>query len=165
RVERMGDLHVFTRPQGGSAGAGTIGYYRTHDLTGVNPTAIEQAPLLFTQFPPGCWGGVNQILPLDNGLLGIVGHIATMSEGDVRHYYGMSFVFDPATRQSTEVEILCERRDFQDGAAKRPDLVDVVFLGGLVRHDNGTATLFTGLSDAEAHSAIIDDPFLKYERE
>ena len=165
RIERMGDIHVFTRPQGGVAGPGTIGYYRCPDLSGVHPATIAQAPLLTTQFPKGCWGGVNQILPLRNGLLGLVGHIATMSDGDVRHYYGMSFVFDPATRRSTEVEILCERRDFASGAAKRPDLVDVVFMGGLVRHENGTATVYTGLSDAEAHSAIIDDPFRKFEKE
>ncbi|MFA5005888.1 MAG: DUF1861 family protein [Candidatus Izemoplasmatales bacterium] len=165
RVERRGVLHVFTRPQGGIAGPGRIGYYACDDLSGVNPAAIASAPLLATQFPEGCWGGVNQILPLEGGLLGIVGHIATMSEGDVRHYYGMTFVFDPATRRSTEVNILCERRDFTPGAAKRPDLVDVVFAGGLVRHGNGTATVYVGLSDAEAHAAIVDDPFEAFEKE
>ncbi|MFH0993168.1 MAG: DUF1861 family protein, partial [bacterium] len=102
RLVQTDRIHVFTRPQGGRAGVGKIGYYSCYDLTGVNPLAIAAAPLLKTQFPEGCWGGVNQILPLKNGLLGIVGHIATMSAGDARHYYGMAFAFNPKTRQSTQ---------------------------------------------------------------
>ncbi len=165
RLIQTDRIHVFTRPQGGAAGPGRIGYYSCYDLAGVNPLAIAMAPLLTAQFPEGCWGGVNQILPLNNGLLGIVGHIATMSSGDVRHYYGMAFAFDPKTRRSTEVKIICERNDFAPGRAKRPDLVDVVFLGGLQRMPRCTATIYTGLSDAEAHAAIIDDPFCEYEDE
>jgi len=38
-------------------------------------------------------------------------------------------------------------------------------MGGLVRHSNQTATIYTGLSDAEGHMAVIPDPFLEYERE
>ncbi len=165
RLVQTDRIHVFTRPQGGHAGAGMIGYYSCYDLAGVNPLAIAMAPLLTTQFPEGCWGGVNQILPLKNGLLGIVGHIATMSAGDIRHYYGMAFAFDPKTRQRTKVKILCERNDFALGMAKRSDLADVVFLGGLQRMPNCIATIYTGLSDAEAHAAVIDDPFCEYEDE
>lgn len=163
RLIKTDKIHVFSRPQGGIAGPGRIGYFAIESLDELKPSSIAAAPLLTTQFEEGTWGGVNQIHALKNGRLGIVGHIARMSEGDVRHYYGMSFVFDPETRQSTEVEILCERSDFAPGAAKRPDLVDVVFLGGMVRHFDGTATLFTGLSDAESHRAKIIDPFVKFE--
>jgi hypothetical protein len=163
RIAKTDRIHVFTRPQGGVAGAGRIGYFTAADLTAVTPANIAAAPLLASFFPEGSWGGVNQILPLKNGLLGIVGHIATMSAGNVRHYYGMTFAFDPSTRACSAPRIVCERRDFAPGAAKRSDLLDVVFLGGIVRHPDGTASLYAGLSDAEAHVARIDDPFLEFE--
>ncbi|MDP2425818.1 MAG: DUF1861 family protein [Candidatus Izemoplasmatales bacterium] len=156
-------IHLFSRPQGGVAGPGKIGYTFVDSLDEITPEVITQAPILSTQFPDHSWGGVNQVLELSNGLLGIVGHIATMSTGDVRHYYGMVFAFNPLTRQSTKVKIICERSDFLPGSSKRPDLEDVVFLGGMVRHSNQLATIYTGLSDAEAHCAIIPDPFLEYE--
>lgn len=162
-AESQGKIHVFTRPQGGIAKAGRIGYLSLDSLEGLSPETMAAAELLTTQFPDGCWGGVNQVIPLKNGFLGIVGHIARMSEGDVRHYCGMTFVFDPETRRSTPVRILCERKDFPAGPAKRPDLEDVVFLGGLIRHPGGTATLYAGLSDAEAAAALVADPFAGWE--
>ena len=42
------------------------------------------------------------------------------------------------------------------------DLADVMFSGGLVRHGNGTATLYAGLSDTEAGQLLLADPFEKY---
>jgi len=76
----------------------------------------------------------------------------------------MVFVFDPRNRAFTDMRIIAERSDFIAGPAKRPDLVDVVFSGGLVRKGDGTADLYAGISDAEAHKITIPDPFLKYER-
>jgi hypothetical protein len=163
RLMKTDRIHVFSRPQGGIAGPGKIGYVSCEKLSEITPELIQKAPLLETTFAPGCWGGVNQIHALKNGLLGIVGHVATMSQGDVRHYYGMVFGFNPLTKQTTQVKIVCERQDFAPGATKRIDLIDVVFLGGMVRHPDGTATLYTGLSDAEAHCATIIDPFLELE--
>jgi hypothetical protein len=163
RLAKSDRIYVFTRPQGGEAKAGRIGFIVCDDLREINPDLINKAPLLTTQFTEDCWGGVNQVHVLKNGLLGIVGHIAKMSPGDVRHYYGMVFAFNPKTAQSTKVKIICERRDFPAGAYKRPDLIDVVFTGGLNRHPDGTATLYAGLSDAEACAAEILDPFLEYE--
>ena len=166
RIIKQNDTyHVFTRPQGGIAGPGKIGYFNTKNFDEINETTIENAKLLMDLFPEKTWGGVNQVYVLKNGLLGIVGHIAKMSEGDVRHYYGMVFVFDPKTFTYSNCEIICERQDFVPGAAKRVDLIDVVFLGGLTRNNDGTATLYTGISDKEAHYMIINDPFIKYEED
>jgi len=39
----------------------------------------------------------------------------------------------------------------------------VIFPGGIERNSDKTATLFVGLSDAEAYSITIEDPFLEYE--
>jgi len=48
---------------------------------------------------------------------------------------------------------------FLPGESKRPDLMDVVFSGGLVRDGQGKARLYAGISDAEAQVMTIDDPF------
>ncbi|MFA5235388.1 MAG: DUF1861 family protein [Bacilli bacterium] len=163
RLAQCGRYYVMSRPQGGNAKWGKIGFTTSPDLSGITAELIEKAPLIEDLFDDDHWGGANQIHCLKNGWLGILGHVARMSEGYVRHYYGMTFALNPKTLEHTPVKIICERADFAPGAAKRPDLTDVVFVGGLVRHKNKTATLYTGLSDAEAHYAVIEDPFLEYE--
>ena len=75
----------------------------------------------------------------------------------------MVFCIDPRNGKATAPEIIASRSDFPDGPAKRPDLVDVMFSGGLVRQANGTATLYAGLSDAEAGCVLLPDPFAKCE--
>ena len=55
--------------------------------------------------------------------------------------------------------IIATRSDFPSGESKRPDLQDVIFSGGLLRLEDGTAWLYAGLSDAEAARVLIADPF------
>ena len=85
-----------------------------------------------------------------------------MEENNIRHYYPMAFAYDPALHKTTPIKLIATRAMFPDGPAKRPDLIDVLFSGGLVRHRNGRATLYTGVSDAEAHCIEIPDPFMEY---
>lgn len=75
----------------------------------------------------------------------------------------MVFCLDPRNGRATAPEIIASRSDFPDGPAKRPDLVDVMFSGGLVRQPDGTAVLYAGLSDTEAGCVLLPDPFAKYE--
>ncbi len=156
-------LHVFTRPQGNKAKKGRIGYVSIASVKNLSRELLENASLFDTQFDAESWGGVNQVLKLKNGMLGILGHVATMSEGDNRHYYGMTFAFDGKTGFLTDMKIICEREDFPKDVAKRPDLADVVFPGGIIRHPGGRATLYAGLSDVKAALMEMDDPFLEYE--
>ncbi|TVP95506.1 MAG: DUF1861 family protein [Acholeplasmatales bacterium] len=164
RLVEQNGVHVFTRPQGGVAGRGKIGITYSESLDEITTEQLTSAPLLTHQFTEESWGGVNQAIVLDNGLIGVVGHIAIMSRGDVRHYYGMVFTYDPQTKQASRLRIICERADFGIQRAKRPDLEDVVFTGGLIRHDDRTATVYAGVGDAGAHTLRIPDPFLTDER-
>lgn len=132
-------------------------------LDDLNAAAIDGASLLTEQFFPEEWGGVNEAHRLSNGLIGVLGHIACYDEAQNKHYYPIAFAFDPDTRTASAMEILAVRDDFPPGAAKLPSLVDVLFSGGLVRRPDGTAVLYVGVSDAEAHRMVIPDPFLKYE--
>lgn len=164
RFTAYGDkIVVCTRPQGGVAGCGKIGVIAVNSLDEITPENLEKTVLFDDLFGEKEWGGANELFVLENGWIAVLGHIARMSEGDVRHYYAMAFAFRPDTLAHTDVKIIAERADFKAGASKRPDLVDVLFSGGIVRGEDGKATLYTGTSDAEGHYIVIDDPFVEYE--
>ncbi len=159
-----GDIGVFARPQGTIGGRGTIGFTKINSLDNLCPEAINSAQLL-EQFVPEEWGGANEVHPLANGLLGVLGHIACFDEGGNRHYYPMTFAFDPNSEKlASGMKIILTRSQLPPGPAKRPDLVDVIFSGGIVRHCDGHTTFYGGISDAEAYRVTICDPFLEYEQ-
>jgi Protein of unknown function (DUF1861) len=159
-----GRVAVLTRPQGEKGGRGKIGFVRIPSLKELTLDVIEEAPLLEGQFAEGEWGGANELHILDNGLIGVLGHIASFDEEGNRHYYPMVFSLNPETDEHTEIQLIAIRDDFLAGSSKRPDLVDVVFSGGLVRKEDGTADFYAGISDAEAHKITIKDPFNQFEK-
>ncbi|WP_116191329.1 DUF1861 family protein [Paenibacillus taihuensis] len=160
---RGGDIAVLTRPQGEKGGRGKIGFTRVSSLEMLMVERVEEAPLLEGQFIDEEWGGANELHPLAGGLLGVLGHISCFdAAGDV-HYYPMAFVIDPYTGRFTDIELIAVRSRFLPGEAKLERLVDVVFSGGLVRREDGTAELYAGISDVEAQCLTIKDPFLHYE--
>lgn len=155
-----GRIAVSTRPQGGSNGRGKIGYTelrRLEDMTNVQN--FLDARIIEDQFAPEEWGGANGLHPLQDGTIGIIGHIAHQDDQDAKSYYAMSFEYDPETHHASPLEIIATRKNFPAGPAKTPKLADILFLGDLVPHDDGTGTLYGGLSDAEAGSIEIPDPF------
>ncbi|THF77339.1 DUF1861 family protein [Cohnella fermenti] len=158
-----GGIGVFTRPMPVGDARAMIGYTEIAGLEELTEERMEQADVLPDQFLKVEWGGGNEAHLLRNGMIGVLGHIARMDDGNIRHYYPMAFGFDPVSRVATPLKLIASRDMLPDGPAKRLDLVDVLFSGGLVRHGDGTATLYTGVSDAEAHRLVIDDPFLEYE--
>ncbi|PWT99404.1 MAG: hypothetical protein C5B52_10715 [Bacteroidetes bacterium] len=160
-----GSIGVLTRPQGEIGGRGKIGWTRISSLDELTIEVINDAPLIEGQFIDEQWGGANEPHLLANGLVGVLGHIASFDQEGDRHYYPMAFALDPETAEVSDIQLICARKYFQPGPAKRPDLVDVVFSGGLVRNvDEGKAVLYAGISDAEAQKITIDDPFLRFER-
>jgi hypothetical protein len=160
---RDGSIAMFTRPQGEKGGRGKIGFARLASLEELTLQKVEEAPLLEGQFIDDEWGGANEPHLLANGLIGILGHIACFDESGGRHYYPMVFAVNPVTGEYSDIELIAVRNKFLPGAAKREDLVDVVFSGGLIRNQDGTADLYAGISDAEAHRITIRDPFTKFE--
>jgi hypothetical protein len=157
-----GRVGVFSRPQGPVGGRGKIGFTIVAHLADLTAGVIESAPLFPAQFPEDEWGGANEIHVLSNGKLGVLGHVARFDEREHRHYYGMVFCVDGAG-VATKPRIIAQRSMFPAGPAKRDDLADVMFSGGLVRNGDGTATLFAGISDVEAAYVRIPDPFVEFE--
>ncbi|WP_299093775.1 DUF1861 family protein [uncultured Metabacillus sp.] len=158
-----GSIGMLTRPQGEKGGRGKIGFKRLPSLKYVTIEEIENTPLLENQFIDEEWGGANEAHLLANGRIGVLGHIANFDKEGNRHYYPMVFAIDPETGDYSDIEFIATRANFLDGPSKRPDLVDVVFSGGLVRKSDGTADLYAGISDADAQKITIADPFLQYE--
>jgi Protein of unknown function (DUF1861) len=159
-----GSIGVLTRPQGEKGGRGKIGWARIPSLAELTIESINEAPLLDGQFVDAEWGGANEPHLLANGLVGVLGHVASFDQEGNRHYYPMVFALNPETGEFSDIELIATRSRFLPGPSKRPDLYDVVFSGGLVRKSDGTADIYAGISDAEAQKITIVDPFLQYER-
>jgi hypothetical protein len=160
-----GNIAVFTRPQGKKGRRGKIGFTILSSIKSLTPRVLSRAELIKNQFARGEWGGVNEIHLLKNGKLGILGHIAKFGKSKLRYYYPISFMFDHETRQFSGMKILATRENLPKGEAKKSDLYNVVFPGGLVRMKNGLAKLYCGVGDAESYQITIEDPFLEYEQE
>ena len=79
-----------------------------------------------------------------------------------KHYYAMAFAFNPLTKEVSPIKLIATRKNFKPGESKRKDINDVIFSGGLKRLNDGTAVLYAGVSDIEAHKILIEDPFLEY---
>ena len=158
-----GRVAIFSRPQGKKGGKGKIGFTTIDSLNDLCADTILDAAIDPSFFLEEEWGGCNDVHLLKNGLLGVMGHIAFRDDAGL-HYNAMAFVLNPATGEHTAPSILATRADMTTGTScKRPDLMDVLFTAGVVRHGDGTATLYTGVSDCQAWCAEIDDPFTPYE--
>ena len=128
------------------------------NLDDLNINIINEAPLLEDLFIDEEWGGANEARSLDDSTLGILGHVACFDEDGNRHYYPMTFKLNINTLEVKNQKIIAIRKNFKPGEAKRADLEDVVFSGGLVLNGD-KAVLYAGISDAEAQLIEIDNPF------
>lgn len=150
---------VMTRPQGEFGGRGKIGYTILNSLDELNIETILTAKILNNQFISEEWGGCNELHVLSDHIVGILSHIAKFDSEGNRHYYSTVFCFDWENETYSPMKIIAVRADFLDGSAKRDDLKDVIFSGGLIRKGK-KANLYCGVSDAEAHVITIQNPFI-----
>ncbi|MGD0767548.1 MAG: DUF1861 family protein [Tepidisphaeraceae bacterium] len=158
-----GRVAIFSRPQGAVGGRGKIGFTIAPSWDAITAEMIARATLFKGQWLKEEWGGVNEAHQLANGQLGVLGHIACFDGQGNRHYYPMAFAVDLRTRQPSAIRIIARRSFFPPGSSKRPDLVDVVFSGGIIRNGDGTANLYAGTSDTAAAVVKLPDPFLQFE--
>ncbi|MGV8979869.1 DUF1861 family protein [Clostridium sp.] len=160
RLVKLSDdrIGILTRPQGEKGGRGKIGFTIVSTLEDLSINIIEEAPLVQNLFNEDEWGGANEARVLNETTLGILGHVACFDDKGNRHYYSMTFKLDINSLEIKQQKLIAIRNDFKKGEAKRPDLEDVVFSGGLVI-DGDKATLYAGISDAQAQYIVIDNPF------
>lgn len=154
---KNGMIGVFTRPQGGLAGLGQIGYIEIENLEQLED-AISKAKLIDGLFADEEWGGANELHMLPDGKIGVLGHVAHFEEG-AKHYYAISFVFDPESQSVGDTKLLSTADNFPSVPVKKSDLGKVIFSGGLERNQDGTAYLYAGIGDTNAGRILIEDPF------
>lgn len=149
-------IGVFTRPQGIIGNRGTIGYVEINKFSDLKNTNLYDAELI--SFPDdSSWEGVNQPFLISNSYVGILGHIAWMDDEGNRHYYVAANRFDRQSKSLDGWNIIAHRDLIPPGPAKRPDLVDVLFPGGVeINPSSGTCFLYLGVSDAQA--CIVELP-------
>lgn len=158
---------VSRRPQGGEYGRGKI-YYQLVKSIGNLPKELEtldnmrylSTPKLDAHYAAGGWAGINQMLMLEDGSIGIVGHLGMFEESGDKNYKAFAMKLDPKTGIATEMKIIADIGSVPKMDPKHPDLSDVVFPGGIARHENGMVSLFLGVRDSYAVELAIPDPFL-----
>lgn len=158
---KNGRIGVFTRPSGGEFGGGKIGFIEIESLDKLEE-AILKAEIIENQFSDNEWGGANELHLLSNGKIGVLGHIAHF-EGEKRHYYAMSFVYDPVMHLASQIRILTTADQFPSVESKNSNLGKIIFSGGLIRKRDGTASLYTGVGDVRVGKINIPDPFIQFE--
>jgi len=162
------NIGIFTRPQGKIGGKGKIGYMTISSLGELGNAKLLDAPLLEKLFPENAWGGVNEIHIIDEEHLGVLGHLSysepLRKDKEIKHYYAITFNFNYKTKKASPIKIIATRSDFPEGPAKphhKYNLQDILFTGGLILKDNGSAELFTGLSDVNCGRIVIPNPFIE----
>lgn len=153
-----GRIMILTRPQGEVGGRGQIGLTYIDNLSNLTHDLIENAPLL-EQFIHDEWGGANVIYPLSHDKVGVLGHVAAFDKEGNRHYYSMMFTINPQDKTYSPMKLLATRADFEEGEAKRTDLEDVIFSGGLIFEEGNQCYLYVGVSDSHAQVMQVENPF------
>jgi len=167
------NVGVFTRPVNGLYNGGMIGYLEVPVLEDLTEENLLCAKIFWGFFNEREWGGVNAVYDLDNGLLGVMGHMARYDEGTVidgkkaKVYYPFVAAFDwihqrfITRRELAQGKIddhnepgdvyasfMLYKRDWVDQGddAKHPILKDVVYPGGYLMQDD-KAEAYVSLGD------------------
>jgi len=164
-----GRIAVCTRPQGEKmirehGCIAKIGFVMLPSLSALTEKVIEDASFIQDIFLPDEWGGANEMHCLPGGKIGVIGHKSykeTLNGIDYLHYYSIAFVLNPVTLEVSPVEVICSRDCFPGEESREPRLYDVTFTAGIIRNNDGTADLYTGLSDCQIGKAKIADPFIQ----
>lgn len=145
-----GNIGVFTRPQGSEFGRGQVGYTEVSKISQIDDSLMT-APIVsgFIDTEAGEWGGVNQAHALPDGRILALGHLARFDAYDQKHYLPVTFNFDPSNFEVSRQQIPACRDCFPETPAKRPELSNVVFPGGLELLGS-RAILYAGLNDTSA---------------
>ena len=163
RIKKLlnGKIGIFTRPGYISTRkedviGGKIGFTTINSLDGFNEENINKAKIIEGLFTEKEWGGANELCLLDNGKIGVLGHIARFDNEKNKHYYAMVFSFNLKSKQISGQKIIVGAECFGKGEAKRKDLEDVVYSGGLEARYN-EVIWYGGIRDAEAGRKKVEN--------
>lgn len=161
-----GKYALLRRPRGGGLGNGRIALTLFTSMN--NLTEGIKRPVCFDEiidylFSDHEWGGTNQLIVLKNGLLGILGHIARVDKDGKKDYAAAAIIIDPGTKKALHIEVIATTYSFSGITPKNIEMDEILYSGGIIRRENGMATLYAGLGDTVAGFIEIPDPFLEWE--
>ncbi|MBF0570655.1 MAG: DUF1861 family protein [Candidatus Omnitrophica bacterium] len=178
-------IMIMTRPQGGEYNGGRIGYVivenfkkfvelgqggkKESDLAKM----MENGKVLEGLFTKDQWGGANALYLLENGKIGVLGHIAQRNKEGNREYSPMTFEFDPDTGEVSNFKIIGTWKSFEEllkaqhisipvkvlDENKPEDLREVLFPTALLVGKDGKCFLCLGACDSTTAMAQIPYPF------
>jgi hypothetical protein len=177
-VQLIDCIAVFPRPQDDFGGKGRIGFFLTKNLSTLQADLdkyfkeADLSTLIDGIFNEKEWGGSNQLIPLSDGSICIIGHKAHKEKiddkNDLLYYRPFWCVLDPATGELlqpvTELDISPDKFDHVDPKQSKHD--NVTFTGGLNFKGNIENEKFVdatvGLKDAAAGIIPIPNPIYEY---
>lgn len=165
-------IAVCPRPQGRFGGIGRIGYFKTDNLETLQNDIEayfmleDESTLISDLLEEDEWGGVNQMMVQRDGSILLIGHRArrTGSNGtERRKYRPFAAMLDPDSGQLIgavkELDVVPD--EFPSVVAKRPELEDVIFSGGIMldNDDPDRVVFIGGAKDASVVLKVIDRPY------
>ena len=163
-----GKIGVFSRPRNESiakeyGSESMIGFAVIDCIEDLNEDVIANAKYIHGIFENGQWGGCNQAYLLDNGKVGVIGHLSDKlydeKGNEILSYKNISFVFDTETYEVEDLKVIATRADYPEGPAKMPSLVDCAFTSGIEMAEDGKVNLYSGIGDCEEGRVLIANPF------
>lgn len=160
-----GKIAVFSRPRNDEimekyGSESMIGFTIIDSLEELTAERIEKADYLDGIFKDGEWGGCNQAFLLEDGDIGVLGHVSCIDEeAEQSVYTNMSFVIDPKTKEISDYKIIATRASFPEGPAKKDNLQDCAFTSGMVLRTDGNVDLYSGIGDTQEARTVIPYPF------
>ena len=170
RLVELSDSSVFvaTRPHGGPAGLGTIGFTRIATLDDLTQEAVAAAPLMPWVIATDVKTGPNDLHLVRRSAgrdeVGVLAHAAFRDARCDLHYLAMTFrVTNPhdvpgGGAQVSPPRVIACRHDWPPTAVKRTTLEDVIFPTSVHRR-SGEMILQAGVSDAAIGELVVADPF------
>lgn len=126
-------IGVFSRPRNPEiydkyGSESMIGFTIINSLDELSAEVISNAPYLDGLFKDGEWGGCNQAYLLEDGKVGVLGHVCYQEDKTGQSIYtNMTFVINPLTKEISDYKLVGTRKSYPDGPAKKIHLKDCAF--------------------------------------
>lgn len=151
-------------------GRGKICFFTAPSPDGVQDVMdnLREKTQIIEMFHPDEWGGINDLLPLEDGRFLAVGHIARLrvDENNVEHkeYAITTAYLNPETRELTDLKIVMTMDDLKDADGglvkdkfppKKPILENVIYPTNAELEGN-RLTIYAGAKDALPYKFTVE---------
>lgn len=168
-----GSISGFIRRQGEEFSRGKVCYFEINSIDELQSVLddLDKKAQTIEMFDSEEWGGVNDVQALLDGRIGILGHIARsyIDEKGIeqKEYCVTSAIFDPTTREMSDLKIILTIDDLVDKddkllknqiAPKQEGLDNVIYpTNSVLRGDE--LDIYIGVKDAKSYVQTVENPW------